>query len=159
MNRESLIVHPRILNLESRFTAHRFGDSISRGFTISDSGFSSAVLRYASEMSDLDVIRRVLLAILLIGLAGTATELLLLKHDEEPAQFIPLVADRRRVCGDCVARGRRTPRESAFRSGDDGAVRRWRVCSACICITGRTSHFSVEVDPARCRPRSSRSRR
>jgi hypothetical protein len=38
----------------------------------------------------LDVIRRVLLAILLIGLAGTATELLLLKHDEDPAQFIPL---------------------------------------------------------------------
>ena len=39
----------------------------------------------------IDVIRRVLLAILLIGLAGTATELLLLKHDEEPAQLIPLV--------------------------------------------------------------------
>jgi hypothetical protein len=39
----------------------------------------------------IDVIRRVLLAILLIGLAGTATELLLLKHDEDPAQFIPLV--------------------------------------------------------------------
>ena len=39
----------------------------------------------------IDVIRRVLLAILLIGLAGTATELLLLKHDEDPAQFIPLI--------------------------------------------------------------------
>jgi hypothetical protein len=38
----------------------------------------------------LDVIRRVLLAILLIGLAGTTTELLLLKHHEDPAQFIPL---------------------------------------------------------------------
>jgi hypothetical protein len=38
----------------------------------------------------LDVIRRVLLAILLIGLAGTTIELLLLKHDEDPAQFIPL---------------------------------------------------------------------
>lgn len=38
----------------------------------------------------LDVIRRVLLAILLIGLAGTTIELLLLKHDEGPAQFIPL---------------------------------------------------------------------
>jgi hypothetical protein len=38
----------------------------------------------------LDVVRRVLLVILLIGLAGTATELLLLKHDEDPAQFIPL---------------------------------------------------------------------
>ncbi len=39
----------------------------------------------------LDVVRRVLLAILLIGLAGTTTELLLLKHDEDLAQFIPLV--------------------------------------------------------------------
>ena len=39
----------------------------------------------------LDVVRRVLLAVLLIGLAGTTTELLLLKHDEGPLQFIPLV--------------------------------------------------------------------
>jgi hypothetical protein len=39
----------------------------------------------------LDVIRRVLLVILLIGLAGTTTELLLLKHDEGPTQLIPLV--------------------------------------------------------------------
>lgn len=39
----------------------------------------------------LDVVRRVLLVILLIGLVGTTTELLLLKHDEGPAQFIPLV--------------------------------------------------------------------
>ncbi|MFL6281209.1 MAG: hypothetical protein ACJ731_13920, partial [Vicinamibacterales bacterium] len=38
----------------------------------------------------LDVVRRVLLVILLIGLAGMTTELLLLKHDEDPAQFIPL---------------------------------------------------------------------
>ena len=38
----------------------------------------------------LDVIRRVLLAILLIGLLGTTIELLLLKHDEGIAQFIPL---------------------------------------------------------------------
>ena len=38
-----------------------------------------------------DTIRRILLAILIIGLVGTATELLLLKHDEEAAQFIPLV--------------------------------------------------------------------
>jgi hypothetical protein len=38
----------------------------------------------------LDVVRRVLLAILLIGLVGTTTELLLLKHDDGPAQFIPL---------------------------------------------------------------------
>lgn len=39
----------------------------------------------------LDVVRRVLLAILLVGLVGTTIELLLLKHDEGPAQVIPLV--------------------------------------------------------------------
>ena len=39
----------------------------------------------------LDVIRRVLLVILLIGLAGTTIELLLLKHDEGPTQLIPLI--------------------------------------------------------------------
>jgi len=38
-----------------------------------------------------ETIGRILLAILIIGLIGTATELLLLKHDEGPAQFIPLV--------------------------------------------------------------------
>ena len=36
-------------------------------------------------------IRRILLCILLIGLAGTATELLLLQHDEEIFQLIPLI--------------------------------------------------------------------
>jgi hypothetical protein len=39
----------------------------------------------------LDTIRRVLLAILIIGLVGTATELLLLDHDEEAIQLVPLV--------------------------------------------------------------------
>jgi hypothetical protein len=39
----------------------------------------------------LAVIRRILLCILLIGLAGTATELLFLQHDEEPIQLIPQV--------------------------------------------------------------------
>ena len=38
----------------------------------------------------LDTIRRVLLAILIIGLVGTAAELLLLDHDEEAIQLVPL---------------------------------------------------------------------
>lgn len=42
-------------------------------------------------MSEVENIRRALLIILIIGLVGTATELLLLKHDEELAQFVPLV--------------------------------------------------------------------
>jgi hypothetical protein len=39
----------------------------------------------------LETVRRILLVILGIGLVGTATELLLLKHREGPAQLIPLV--------------------------------------------------------------------
>ena len=38
----------------------------------------------------IDTIRRLLLAVLLIGLTGTTIELLLLKHDEQAAQLIPL---------------------------------------------------------------------
>lgn len=45
----------------------------------------------APESTTLVVIRRVLLAILLIGMAGTTIELFLLKHDEEATQLIPLV--------------------------------------------------------------------
>ena len=36
-------------------------------------------------------LRRVLLGILLLGMAGTTTELLLLKHDEDATQLIPLI--------------------------------------------------------------------
>jgi hypothetical protein len=39
----------------------------------------------------LTTIRRVLLAILLLGMAGTAAELLLISHDEDVNQLIPLV--------------------------------------------------------------------
>jgi hypothetical protein len=39
----------------------------------------------------LSAVRRILLLVLVIGILGTATELLLLKHDEGPIQLIPLV--------------------------------------------------------------------
>jgi hypothetical protein len=39
----------------------------------------------------LDKMRRILLAILALGMAGTLTELILLKHTEEPLQWVPLV--------------------------------------------------------------------
>jgi len=42
-------------------------------------------------MTPLQTIRRFLFAILVIGMSGTAVELLLLKHDEDPYQLIPLV--------------------------------------------------------------------
>jgi Na+/alanine symporter len=43
------------------------------------------------ESVTLVIIRRVLLAILVIGMAGTSIELLLLKHVEEATQLVPLV--------------------------------------------------------------------
>ena len=43
-------------------------------------------------MSTLQVVRRILLAILVVGLTGTAVELLLLKHYEGLIQFVPLVS-------------------------------------------------------------------
>jgi hypothetical protein len=42
-------------------------------------------------MSTLQILRRFLLVILTIGMAGTAVELLLLKHDERAIQLVPLV--------------------------------------------------------------------
>jgi hypothetical protein len=43
-------------------------------------------------MPTLQVVRRMLLGILVLGLIGTAVELLLLKHDEELIQWVPLVS-------------------------------------------------------------------
>jgi hypothetical protein len=49
-------------------------------------------VRYDSGVHDaLGAMRRILLAILVIGLAGLGIELLLLKHDEGATQLIPLV--------------------------------------------------------------------
>ena len=45
----------------------------------------------APENATLVIIRRVLLAILVIGMAGSTIELLFLKHVEEATQLIPLV--------------------------------------------------------------------
>jgi hypothetical protein len=45
-----------------------------------------------AEMAILPALRRLLLVILVIGLTGTAVELLLLKHDEGPLQLVPLVS-------------------------------------------------------------------
>jgi hypothetical protein len=42
-------------------------------------------------MTPLQAVRRFLFAILILGMAGTAVELLLLKHDEDRIQLIPLV--------------------------------------------------------------------
>jgi hypothetical protein len=46
---------------------------------------------WTEAASTLSALRRVLLAILLLGMVGTTTELLLLKHDEDATQLIPLI--------------------------------------------------------------------
>lgn len=43
------------------------------------------------ETPTLAAVRRVLLVVLVIGMAGTATELLFLRHDEDATQLIPLI--------------------------------------------------------------------
>jgi hypothetical protein len=45
----------------------------------------------SSEPTTLASLRRILLAVLMLGMAGTTTELLLLKHDEGALQLVPLV--------------------------------------------------------------------
>ena len=46
---------------------------------------------WTEAASTLSALRRVLLGILLLGMAGTTAELLLLKHDEDVTQLIPLI--------------------------------------------------------------------
>ncbi len=43
-------------------------------------------------MNTLSVMRRCLLAVLVLGLVGTGIELVLLEHDETAVQFVPLVS-------------------------------------------------------------------
>lgn len=43
------------------------------------------------ESTTLAALRRILLGILLLGMAGTTTELMLLKHDEDLVQLVPLL--------------------------------------------------------------------
>ena len=45
----------------------------------------------SESAATLGMLRRVLLGILLLGMAGTATELLLLEHDQDAIQLIPLL--------------------------------------------------------------------
>jgi hypothetical protein len=54
-----------------------------------DPGLSRGDRPVANDI--IDMIRRVLLAIFLLGLVGTGAELLLLNHMEDPRQWIPLI--------------------------------------------------------------------
>ena len=60
-----------------------------------------------SPMATLVTLRRLLLGILLFGLVGTATELVLMGHDEDAWQMIPLV-----TLAVAIRRQRRDAREA-----------------------------------------------
>lgn len=50
-----------------------------------------AEINSTDERSVLDKVRKILLAILALGMAGSLTELILLKHTEDLIQWVPLV--------------------------------------------------------------------
>jgi hypothetical protein len=93
-----------------------------------------------------DAARRILLAILLVGLAGITVELLLLGHDEDLNQLIPLVLAAAAVLASIVV----TARPSAV------TVRIFQVVMVLLVISGglgmylhfrATSEFQLEMDP------------
>jgi len=99
------------------------------------------------DLRAIRTIRRILLVILWIGLIGTATELLLLKHDEDPLQLVPLVL----IAAACVVLVWHTA------SNGDASVRALQVTMACFVasgIVGVILHyranvaFQLEVDPS-----------
>ena len=99
------------------------------------------------EPSTLASLRRILLAILLLGMAGTTTELLLLKHDEGAIQLVPLVligAGYMTIAWHVVDRGRVSVRSLQVlmilfvASGIVGIVFHYRA----------NVEFQLETDPA-----------
>jgi len=91
--------------------------------------------------------RRLILVVLVIGMAGIAAELLLLAHDEDWLQFIPLVLLALGVAALVVI----TVRPSA------GAVRAWQGLAVLFVLSGLLGtglhfqaniEFQLEVDPS-----------
>ena len=98
-------------------------------------------------MSTLQVVRRFLFVILLAGMAGTLAELLLMGHDEDATQFIPLVL---------LSLGLVTIAWHAVRSGplSARAVRAVMLAFVAAGVAGLYFHFranvefQLETDPA-----------
>ena len=94
-----------------------------------------------------DTARRILLGILLLGVAGVSAELLLLGHDEDVYQLIPLAlalrgrADERWV--DAAAECRRHPAVP----GRDGAVHLSGAVGMCLHFRANIE-FQLEMDPS-----------
>ena len=100
-----------------------------------------------SPMATLVTLRRLLLGILLFGLVGTATELVLMGHDEDAWQMIPLVTLAVAIGASVVMLARRaSPPIRLFRgamlllivSGATGTVLHYRA----------NMEFKLEMDPS-----------
>jgi hypothetical protein len=101
-----------------------------------------------SSLSTLTTLRRLLFAILLFGLVGTATELVLIGHDEDGWQMIPLFVIALAVLASAAiaVTGARAPALWLFRgvmvllivSGGLGAVLHYRA----------NMEFKLDVDPS-----------
>jgi hypothetical protein len=66
-----------------------YGDGEDSAFTMTFVTFDAAAV--------LAVVRKILLAVLALGMVGSTTELILLAHTEDWRQWIPLVSARRGV--------------------------------------------------------------
>ena len=93
----------------------------------------------SSRMTTLQAVRRFLLAILLLGMGGTAVELLLLKHDEDAFQLVPLVL---------LGLGLAAVAWHARRPGDasTGLVRATMVAFLAAGAAGVYYHYSANVE-------------
>jgi multisubunit Na+/H+ antiporter MnhB subunit len=107
-----------------------------------------SVMREVSPHATLVTLRRLLLAILLFGLVGTAAELTLMGHDEDGWQMIPLVVLTLAIVASLVMLRTRSPAPVVplFRgamlllmlSGATGAVLHYRA----------NMEFKLEMDPS-----------
>jgi hypothetical protein len=102
-----------------------------------------------SALATLAALRRLLLGILLCGLVGTATELLLIGHDEDAWQIIPLVALAIAVLASVGM--------LATRSTSAAATRLFRGAMVLLMLSGATGsvlhyranmEFKHEMDPS-----------
>jgi len=106
-----------------------------------------SALKSPDHHTTLGAIRRILLAILVLGVVGTAAELLLLSHDEGALQLVPLIL----MAAGLVVIGWHAA------SGTSNSLRALRVSMLAFIVAGGigiglhyrgSAEFQTEVDPS-----------
>ena len=95
-----------------------------------------------------ELLRRWVLAVLVLGLAGTVTELVLLEHYEQPLQLVPLVL----IVAAVAAIGwqwRRNDAASLRARNRHGAVRTGGLAGVVAHFHG-SAEFQLELNPSMC---------